>query len=81
MGDWRCKNMSQLKHLICPVCGKGILIVVAEVGVEAHGTTAMFQPLSALQGRVYRCYNCGKSFVKIDNKFLELIYSKNPFNR
>jgi uncharacterized protein (TIGR02271 family) len=78
MGDWRYKNMSQLKHLICPVCGKGILIVVAEVGVEAHGTTAMFQSLSAAQGRVYRCDNCGKSFVKVDDEFSELIYTKNP---
>jgi hypothetical protein len=35
--------MSQLKQVKCPVCEKGILTVVAEVGVEAHGTTAMFQ--------------------------------------
>ena len=71
--------MSQLNHVICPVCEKGILTVVAEVGVEAHGTTAMFQSLSAAQGRVYRCDNCGKSFVKVDDKFLELINSENPF--
>jgi hypothetical protein len=81
MGDWRCKNMSQLKHLICPVCEKGILTVVAEVGVEAHGTTAMFQSLSAAQGRVYRCDYCGKSFVKVDDKFLELINSEEVFRR
>ena len=31
--------MWQLNHIICPACGNGILIVVAEVGVEAHGTT------------------------------------------
>jgi stress response protein YsnF len=78
MGDWRCKIVSQLKHVKCPVCEKGILTVVAEVGVEAHGTAAMFQSLSAAQGRVYRCDNCGKSFVKVDNEFLELTYSKNP---
>jgi uncharacterized protein (TIGR02271 family) len=71
--------MSQLMHVRCPVCEKGILTVVAEVGVEAHGTTAMFQSLSAAQGRVYRCDNCDKSFVKVDNEFLELTYSKNPF--
>ena len=76
MDDWRCKIMSQLKHVICPVCEKGILTVVAEVGVEAHGTTAMFQSLSAAQGRVYRCDNCGKSFVKVEDKFLELTNSK-----
>jgi uncharacterized protein (TIGR02271 family) len=70
--------MSQLKHVKCPVCEKGILTVVAEVGVEAHGTAAKFQSLSAAQGRVYRCDNCGKSFVKVDNEFLELTYSKNP---
>jgi uncharacterized protein (TIGR02271 family) len=69
--------MSQLKHVICPVCVKGILTVVAEVGVEAHGTTTMFQSLSAAQGRVYSCDNCGKSFVKVDDKFLELINSEN----
>jgi hypothetical protein len=38
--------MSQLKHVRCPVCEKGILTVVAEFGVEAQGTTAMFQSLS-----------------------------------
>ena len=43
MGEWRCITMSQLKLVICPVCEKGILTVVAEVGVEAQGTTAMFQ--------------------------------------
>ena len=71
--------MSQLNHFICPACGNGILTVVSEVGVEAHGTTAMFQSLSAAQGRVYRCDNCGKSFVKVDDKFLELINSEDPF--
>ena len=68
-----------MNHIICPGCGNGILTVVAEVGVEAYGTTAMFQSLSAAQGRVYRCDNCGKSFVKVDDKFLELINSENPF--
>ena len=72
--------MSQLKHVRCSVCEKGIL-TVAEIGVEAYGTTAMFQSLSAAQGRVYRCDNCGKSFVKVDDKFLELINSENPFCR
>ena len=78
MGKWRYITMSQLKLVICPVCEKGILTVVAEVGVEAQGTTAMFQSLSAAQGRIYRWDNCGKSFVKVDNEFLELTYSKNP---
>ena len=77
MGEWRCIIMSQLKLVICPVCEKGILTVVAEVGVEAQGTTAMFQSLLAAQGRIYRCDNCGKSFVKVDNEFLEITYSKN----
>ena len=36
-----------MNHIICPGCGNGILTVVAEVGVEAYGTTAMFQSLSA----------------------------------
>jgi hypothetical protein len=70
--------MLQLKHVICSVCEKGILTVVVEVGVEAQGTTTMFQSLSAAQARVYRCDNCGKSFVKVDNEFLELISPKNP---
>jgi uncharacterized protein (TIGR02271 family) len=73
------KIMSQLNRIICPACVKGILTVVAEVGVEAHGTTAMFQSLSAAQGRVYRCDNCDKSFVKVDDKFLQLINSEDPF--
>ncbi len=68
--------MSQSKHVRCSVCEKGILTVVAEVGVEAQGTTAMFQSLSAAQGRVYRCDKCGKSFLKVDDEFVELIYSK-----
>jgi predicted RNA-binding Zn-ribbon protein involved in translation (DUF1610 family) len=68
------KIMSLLNHIICPACGNGIL----SFGVEAHGTTAMFQSLSAAQGRVYTCDNCGKSFVKVDDKFLELINSENP---
>ena len=38
----------------------------------------MFQSLSAAQGRVYRCDICGKSFVKVDDEFLELISLKNP---
>jgi uncharacterized protein (TIGR02271 family) len=71
--------MSYLKHVICPGCGNGILTVVAEVGVEEHGTTSMFQSLSAAQGKVYRCDNCGKSFVKVEDKFLELINSEVPF--
>ena len=70
--------MLHLKHIICPVCDKVILTAVAEVGVEGHGTPVMFQSLSAAQGRVYRCDNCGKSFVKVDNEFLELTYAKNP---
>ena len=78
MDEYPCKIMSQLKRVICPGCEKGILTVVAEVGVEAQGTTAMFQSLSAAQGRVYRCNNCGESFVKVDDKFLELINSENP---
>ena len=49
-----------------------------EVGIEAEGSTVKFQSLSAAQGRVYRCDSCGKEFVKVDNEFLELKYSKNP---
>jgi uncharacterized protein (TIGR02271 family) len=71
--------MSQLKRIICPICEKGFLTVVAEVGVEAEGPTVKFQSLPAAQGRVYRCDNCGKSFVKVEDKFLELINSEVPF--
>ena len=31
--------MSQLKHFVCPACEKGILTVVAEVGIESEGST------------------------------------------
>lgn len=64
--------MSQLKHFLCPACEQGILTVVAEVGIESEGSTVKFQSLSAAQGRVYRCKNCRKAFVKIDDEFLEL---------
>ena len=53
----------------CSVCEKEILTVVAEVGIEAEGSTVKFQSLSAAQGRVYRCDNCGKLFVKVDDEF------------
>lgn len=42
--------MSQLKHVVCPACEKGILTIVAEVGIEAEGSTIKFQSLSAAQG-------------------------------
>jgi len=69
--------MSQLKHFVCPACEKGILAAVAEVGIESEGSTVKFQSLSAAQGRVYRCNNCSKEFVKIDDGFLELRNSEN----
>ncbi len=69
--------MSQLRHFVCPACEQGILTVVAEVGIESEGSTVKFQSLSAAQGKVYRCNNCRKSFVKVDDEFLELKNSKN----
>ena len=68
--------MSQLKHFVCPACEQGILTVVAEVGIESEGSTVKFQSLSAARGRVYKCNNCRKVFVKIDDEFLELKNSK-----
>ena len=72
MDDSRYKIMSQLKHFVCPACENGILTAVAEVGIESEGSAVKFQSLSAAQGRVYRCYNCSKEFVKIGDEFLEL---------
>ena len=69
--------MSQLKHFLCPACEQGILTVVAEVGIESEGSTVKFQSLSAAQGRIYRCNNCRKAFVKVGDEFLELENSKN----
>ena len=66
--------MSQLHHIVCTACEKGILSVVAEVGIEAEGCTEKFQSLSAAHGRIYKCDVCDKSFVKVDNEFLELRY-------
>jgi phage FluMu protein Com len=66
--------MSQLQHVVCTTCEKGILTVVAEVGIEAEGSTEKFQSLSAAHGRIYKCDVCGKLFVKVDNEFLELRY-------
>src|SRR6187551_427463 len=77
MDDLRYDVMSQLKHFLCPACEQGILTVVAEVGIESEGSTVKFQSLSAAQGRVYRCNNCRKAFVKIGDEFLELKNSKN----
>jgi hypothetical protein len=64
--------MSQLKYNACTACEKGILTHVAEVGIGAEGDVRKFQSLLAAQGRIYKCDNCGKSFIKIDDKFLEL---------
>jgi hypothetical protein len=75
MDEEVCKSMS---HVVCPVCQEGFLRIVAEVGIEAEGSTVKFQSLSAAQGRIYRCDSCGKEIVKVDNEFLELMYSKNP---
>jgi ribosomal protein L37AE/L43A len=75
MDDCHRKIMS---HVVCPICQEGFLRAVAEVGIEAEGSTVKFQSLSAAQGRIYRCDSCGKEFVKVDNEFLELRYSKNP---
>jgi uncharacterized protein (TIGR02271 family) len=72
MDDLCYKAMSQLKHFVCPSCEQGILTVVAEVGIESEGSSVKFQSLSAAQGRIYRCNNCRKEFVKIDDEFLEL---------
>lgn len=69
--------MSQLKHFLCPACEQGILTVVAEVGIESEGSTVKFQSLSAAQGRIYRCNNCRKAFVKVGDEFLELENSEN----
>ena len=65
--------MSQLQHFVCTACEKGTL-TVAEVGIEAEGSTEKFQSLSAAHGRIYKCDVCGKSFVKVGNEFLELRY-------
>ena len=77
MDDLRYKVMSQLKHFVCPACENGILTAVAEVGIESEGNAVKFQSLSAAQGRVYRCNNCSKDFVKVGDEFFELKNSKN----
>jgi hypothetical protein len=43
---------------------------ISEVGIEAEGCTEEFQSLSA-HGRIYKGDVCGKSFVKVDNEFLD----------
>ena len=45
--------------------------------MSQKGGTVKFQSLSAAQGRVYRCNNCRKSFVKVKDEFLEILNSKN----
>ena len=66
--------MSEIQHVVCTACDKGILTVISEVGIEAEGCTGKFQSLSAAYGRIYKCDVCGKSFVKVGNEFLELGY-------
>lgn len=61
--------MSQSKYMVCTACKKGILTVVAEVGIEAEEDPTKFQSLSAANGRIYKCDLCGKSFVKVDEDF------------
>ena len=60
------------RHVVCTACGKGILTVIAEVGIESEGSTEKFQSLSAAHGRVYKCNVCERLFVNVDNEFLEL---------
>jgi hypothetical protein len=67
-----------MSHVVCQVCQEGFLRVVAEVGIEAEGSTVKFQSLSAAHGTIYRCDSCSKEFVKVYNEFLEIMYSKNP---
>ena len=81
MDDLRYEVMSQLKHFLCPACEQAILTLVAEVGIESEGSSVKFQSLSATQGRVYRCNNCRKDFVKVGDEFLELENSKNLVER
>ncbi len=64
--------MSQVKYSACTACEKGILTHVAEVGIEAEEDVRKFQSLSSAQGSIYKCDNCGKSFIKVDDKFLGL---------
>jgi hypothetical protein len=63
---------SESKYIICPSCRDGILDIVAEVGVEAEGDREKFQSLSTARSKVYKCDKCGKSFVKVNDKFLEV---------
>lgn len=60
------------KYVVCPACSDGILDIVAEVGIEAEGDREKFQSLSSATSKVYKCHKCGKSFVKVGYKFLEL---------
>ena len=62
--------MSELQHVVCTACDKGILTDISEVGIEAEGCTEKFQSLSAAHGTIYKCDVCGKSFVKVGNEFL-----------
>ena len=66
--------MSQLQHVVCTACDKGILTVISEVGIEAEGCRRSFNHSQQLTGRIYKCDVCGKSFVKVGNEFLELRY-------
>jgi hypothetical protein len=34
-----------MSHVVCPLCQEGFLRVVAQVGIEAEGSTVKFQQL------------------------------------
>ena len=62
----------RVKIYFCPACKDGILDIAAEVGIEAEGDREKFQSLPSATSKVYKCDKCGKSFVKVGDKFLEL---------
>jgi hypothetical protein len=64
--------MSHSGYIVCTVYENGILDRVAEVGVEEESDPEKFQSLSVAHQPIYRCDKCSRSFIKVDEKFLEL---------
>ena len=42
MDDYHCNIMSELQHVVCTACYKGILTVISEVGIEERDVRRSF---------------------------------------
>lgn len=67
--------MGHSGYIVCIVCENGILDLVAKVGVEGESDPERFYSLSVAHQAIYSCDKYISSFIKVDEKFLELRYT------